>query len=58
MLVVEDKITSDEPPKGTFNIEDYIWPHGLTPPMQHARKRRFRKRVNRTVGNLSTHLAL
>ncbi|GAB1517563.1 hypothetical protein RhiTH_000612 [Rhizoctonia solani] len=50
MLVVEDKIISDEPSsKGTFNIEDYIWPHGLTPPMQHVRKRRFRKRVNRTT---------
>ncbi|KAG9104946.1 hypothetical protein FRC06_005013 [Ceratobasidium sp. 370] len=49
MLVVEDKVTSDEPTKASFNIEDYIWPHGLTPPMQHARKRRFRKRVNRTT---------
>ncbi|QRV86187.1 transcription initiation factor TFIID subunit 7 [Ceratobasidium sp. AG-Ba] len=49
MLVVEDKLVNDEQPKGTFNIDDYIWPHGLTPPMQHARKRRFRKRVNRTT---------
>ncbi|KAJ1310354.1 hypothetical protein OPQ81_007092 [Rhizoctonia solani] len=50
MLVVEDKITTDEPSsKNTFNIDDYIWPHGLTPPMQHVRKRRFRKRVNRNT---------
>ncbi|CAO1632697.1 unnamed protein product [Parajaminaea phylloscopi] len=27
-----------------FNIDDFIYPHGITPPMKWARKRRFRKR--------------
>lgn len=35
--------------RGTFNIDEFIWPHGITPPLKHARKRRFRKRVNRRV---------
>ncbi|WFD26760.1 hypothetical protein MNAN1_001747 [Malassezia nana] len=26
--------------------DDYIYPHGITPPMQWARKRRFRKRIH------------
>ena len=52
MLVVEDpiedetRLTADR----GFNIEDFIYPHGITPPLQHVRKRRFRKRVNnRTI---------
>lgn len=32
-----------------FNIEDYVFDSGLTPPLQHARKRRFRRRANRRV---------
>ncbi|WFD01970.1 hypothetical protein MOBT1_000651 [Malassezia obtusa] len=33
-----------------FNVDDYIYPHGITPPMQWARKRRFRKRIhNRAI---------
>ncbi|KZS91134.1 hypothetical protein SISNIDRAFT_414571 [Sistotremastrum niveocremeum HHB9708] len=49
MLVVEEKIQGDEAShvsKG-FNIDDFIWPHGITPPLHHVRKRRFRKRLNR-----------
>ncbi|KAI0670403.1 TAFII55 protein conserved region-domain-containing protein [Trametes maxima] len=49
MLVVEDKISGEESlsnQKG-FNIDEFIWPHGVTPPLKHVRKRRFRKRVNR-----------
>ncbi|KAF9526997.1 TAFII55 protein conserved region-domain-containing protein [Crepidotus variabilis] len=49
MLVVGDKIQSEEQmtrDKG-FNIDEFIWPHGITPPLHHVRKRRFRKRVNR-----------
>ncbi|KAH9854211.1 TAFII55 protein conserved region-domain-containing protein [Lenzites betulinus] len=49
MLVVEDKIPSEEAmshPK-SFNIDEFIWPHGITPPLKHVRQRRFRKRVNR-----------
>lgn len=49
MLVVENKIDNDEPVSNqrTFNIDEFIWPHGITPPLHHVRKRRFRKRVNR-----------
>ncbi|PFH54212.1 hypothetical protein AMATHDRAFT_72727 [Amanita thiersii Skay4041] len=48
MLVVEDRMDKDEPATSkNFNIEDFILPHGLTPPLHHVRKRRFRKRVNR-----------
>ncbi|KAF5357901.1 hypothetical protein D9756_001417 [Leucocoprinus leucothites] len=49
MLVVEGKIESDEKvgTQKNFNIDEFIWPHGITPPLHHVRKRRFRKRVNR-----------
>lgn len=32
-----------------INEETYQYPHGLTPPMHFARKRRFRKRISRTA---------
>ena len=54
MLVVEDRIENDEAmthPRG-FNIEEFIWPHGITPPLHHVRKRRFRKRINKRVGSI------
>ncbi|TIC65629.1 beta and beta-prime subunits of DNA dependent RNA-polymerase [Wallemia mellicola] len=47
MLVVGDEIQQDAPESKIFNTNEYVWPHGMTPPMKHARKRRFRKRVNR-----------
>ncbi|KAI1795896.1 TAFII55 protein conserved region-domain-containing protein [Ganoderma leucocontextum] len=49
MLVVEDRIPDESSiaGRGSFNIDEFIWPHGITPPLKHARKRRFRKRVNR-----------
>ncbi|KAI9702021.1 MAG: hypothetical protein M1836_001365 [Candelina mexicana] len=35
---------------GTVDPKTFQYPHGLTPPMHHVRKRRFRKRVsNRTI---------
>ncbi|THH07018.1 hypothetical protein EW145_g3675 [Phellinidium pouzarii] len=49
MLVVQDKIDSEEVvanQKG-FNLDEFIWPHGITPPLHHVRKRRFRKRLNK-----------
>jgi transcription initiation factor TFIID subunit 7 len=48
MLVVDQPVSSEAaiPPAST-NPDDYIWPHGLTPPMRHVRKRRFRKRMSR-----------
>lgn len=54
MLVVQDKIDKDEPTTSrNFNFEDFIWPHGITPPLHHVRKRRFRKRVNRRVSGFN-----
>jgi len=49
MLIVEDKIESESVVgnQKSINIDEYIWPHGITPPMHHVRKRRFRKRVNK-----------
>ncbi|TFY56903.1 hypothetical protein EVJ58_g7353 [Rhodofomes roseus] len=49
MLVVDKPIENEDgltSHKG-FNVDEFIWPHGLTPPLHHVRKRRFRKRVNR-----------
>jgi transcription initiation factor TFIID subunit 7 len=50
MLLVEHPIpneaaavSSDKP----FNIDDYIYPHGMTPPLRHVRKRRFKPRLNK-----------
>ena len=51
MLVIGDKIPTEDvvTKEKNLNIEEYIWPHGITPPLHHVRKRRFRKRVNRRV---------
>lgn len=51
MLVIDKKIASEDQlqKEKSFNIDEFIWPHGLTPPLHHVRKRRFRKRVNRRV---------
>ena len=49
MLLVEQRISGEEVVSNqkSFNIDDFIWPHGITPPLHHARKRRFRRRVNK-----------
>ncbi|KAI0345369.1 hypothetical protein BDW22DRAFT_1418609 [Trametopsis cervina] len=49
MLVLSGPIPNEESlsQQKNFNIDDFIWPHGITPPLHHVRKRRFRKRVNR-----------
>ena len=51
MLVVEDKAAADNETsgRGTFNPDEFIWNHGITPPLKHVRKRRFRKRASRRV---------
>ncbi len=51
MLVVENRIENEDAAANqrSFNIEEFIWPHGITPPLHHVRKRRFRKRINRRV---------
>ncbi|KAK0549092.1 hypothetical protein OC846_004203 [Tilletia horrida] len=36
--------TGPDAEKG-FDVEDFIYPHGITPPMHWARKRRFRRRA-------------
>jgi len=48
MLVV-DKPVKDESniTRDPLRVDDYIWPHGITPPLRHVRKRRFRKRLSR-----------
>lgn len=53
MLVVEGKIADESQASSSsgggkgFNIDDFIYPHGITPPMHWARKRRFRRRAAR-----------
>lgn len=51
MLLVEEEVKeeADVTREKAFNIEDFIYPHGITPPLKHVRKRRFRKRVNKRV---------
>lgn len=53
MLLVTQKIKHEEEIWGVrFVQQEQMWqyPHGITPPMQFARKRRFRKRIsNRTI---------
>ena len=46
MLVLEDPDTQ-APGGGAFNVDEFIWTSGITPPLKHARKRRFRKRINK-----------
>ncbi|THH33888.1 hypothetical protein EUX98_g294 [Antrodiella citrinella] len=51
MLVVEEKVPNEEAvsQRKGFNVDEFIWPHGITPPLHHVRKRRFRKRLNRST---------
>lgn len=48
----EDKNGKGKGKERAFNIEDFIFPHGITPPLKHVRKRRFRKRANKRVSCL------
>jgi transcription initiation factor TFIID subunit 7 len=48
MLVVDQPVQSEAAiTSSALKIDDYIWPHGITPPLRHVRKRRFRKRLSR-----------
>lgn len=52
ILLVLGRIEKEEQAKnyplpGEVDKENWQYPHGLTPPMQWVRKRRFRRRVNR-----------
>ncbi|KAI5854041.1 TAFII55 protein conserved region-domain-containing protein [Tricharina praecox] len=51
MLLVTQRLTHEEEIWSVkLNHGEQQYPHGLTPPMQYARKRRFRKRIsNRTI---------
>ncbi|KAF8557307.1 hypothetical protein OG21DRAFT_1407285 [Imleria badia] len=51
MLVIGDRIQNEEAVTANrnVNIDEFIWPHGITPPLHHVRKRRFRKRVNKRM---------
>lgn len=58
MLLVKERITHEEELfRVRFNYQDMQYPHGITPPMQHARKRRFRPRIsNRTIEAVETEV--
>ncbi|KAF5365692.1 hypothetical protein D9758_003276 [Tetrapyrgos nigripes] len=50
MLAVENRVENEDAilqGQKNFSIDDFIWPHGITPPLNYVRKRRFRKRINR-----------
>ncbi|KAA8911087.1 TAFII55 protein conserved region-domain-containing protein [Sphaerosporella brunnea] len=51
MLLIHQRIPHEEAIWDVqFSFSEQQFPHGLTPPMQWARKRRFRKRIsNRTI---------
>ncbi|KAL1916385.1 uncharacterized protein VTP21DRAFT_5576 [Calcarisporiella thermophila] len=52
MLIVDEPQTSEsihQIQSTKINHDDYIWPHGITPPLKHVRKRRFRKRLSKRV---------
>lgn len=39
--------STDPSVAGDFDVDEFIYPHGITPPMHWARKRRFRKRAKK-----------
>ncbi|KZO90520.1 hypothetical protein CALVIDRAFT_551594 [Calocera viscosa TUFC12733] len=49
MLLVEPERLEGTERQGdkSFNIDEFIYPHGITPPLRWARRRRFRKRINK-----------
>ena len=50
MLVVDHPIKDESTVTADpLKIDEYIWPHGITPPLRHVRKRRFRKRLSRRM---------
>jgi transcription initiation factor TFIID subunit 7 len=58
MLIVESPISEEshmvEETKfhSNFNTEEFVFPHGITPPMHFVRKRRFRPRLNARVNEI------
>lgn len=48
MLVVDEPVEHENAINASaLNIDEFVWPHGITPPLRHVRKRRFRKRLSR-----------
>jgi transcription initiation factor TFIID subunit 7 len=47
--VVKEEDAKTIPLPKIIDPQTYQYPHGLTPPMHYARKRRFRKRISRTA---------
>jgi transcription initiation factor TFIID subunit 7 len=58
MLILGDQISHEETILAyPSRPSDYIYPHGITPPLRLVRKRRFRKRIsNRTIEQLESKL--
>ncbi|KAI9819618.1 MAG: hypothetical protein M1827_007068 [Pycnora praestabilis] len=49
-LVPNEQAAHDVPLPPQIDSKTFQYPHGLTPPMHHVRKRRFRKRIsNKTI---------
>lgn len=39
----EDDKTIVDKKKVPYQLDEYLWPHGITPPLKNIRKQRFRK---------------
>lgn len=50
-MILVDPTTANEPfipqANGRHDTDPYNFPHGLTPPLKHVRKRRFRKKLSK-----------
>lgn len=46
MLLVGDRIEHEDIALPPARHSDYVYPHGITPPLRNVRKERFRKRVS------------
>lgn len=55
MLICTEEEEPEEEPKpqkksNSFKVDKkYLWPHGVTPPLKCARKRRFRRTLKKKV---------
>ena len=58
MLVVDRPVKDESNINASLlKIDEYIWPHGISPPLRHVRKRRFRKRLSRrTIEVVEEHV--
>ncbi|KAJ3385880.1 hypothetical protein HDU92_002818 [Lobulomyces angularis] len=49
MLLVDDPVQSTSKKKKKTGESEFVFPHGLTPPMKYCKKRRFRKRISKSA---------